>query len=100
MLRFVTLLSALAMLGSVAVFAQQTQGSHAAAPGFTTSPEKPKSNRSVNQANQSGNLAQTLSRTNGTITPPQVDRGMAKSPPSNTQGHMPVLHPPPNVQSK
>jgi hypothetical protein len=100
MLRFVTLLSAFAMLGSVATLAQQTQGSHPTVPGFTISPEQPKSNEPVNHANQSANLAQTLSRTNGTITPPQVDRGMAKPPPSNAQGNMPVLHPPPNVQSK
>jgi hypothetical protein len=100
MLRFVTLLSAFAMLGSVATLAQQTQGSHATAPGATISPEQPKPNRPVNQANQSANLAQTLSRTNGTITPPAVDRGMAKTPPPSTQGNMPVLHPPANVQSK
>ncbi len=100
MLRFVTVFSALTMLASTGALAQQTQGSQATEPGFTISPEQPKSNRSVNQANQSGNLAQTLSRTNGTITPPPVDRGMAKAPPPGTQGNMPVLHPPANVQSK
>lgn len=93
MSRFVTLLSTVAMLTSAAALAQPTQDSHATAPGSTISPEKP-------QASRSANLAQSLSRTNGTITPPQVDQGMAKTPPPNTRGNMPVLHPPPNVQSK
>jgi hypothetical protein len=67
---------------------------------FSTNPEAPTSHGSAQLGRQSANqsLAQRLSHSNGTIQPPAVDRGMVKTPPSN--GTMPVLKPPPNVQSK
>ena len=59
-------------------------------------PAAPTSNGSAQSAKPS--LAQRLSQSNGTIRPPAVDPGMDKLPPAT--GTMPVLKPPPNVQSK
>ncbi len=87
-------------LSPMIAMAAQEQTPQATAPGVTISPDQPKSSRSAAQGREDANLAQKLSQTNGTIKPPSVDPGMAKAPPANARGTMPVLHPPANTQSK
>ncbi len=89
-----------ASIAPVSVLAAQDQAVQPAAPGVTIAPDQPKSPQSAAQAGQDATLAQKLSRTNGTIKPPEVDPGMAKAPPPNTRGTMPILHPPAGAQSK
>jgi len=100
MIKFIAFLGALAIALPGVTLAAQTEGSQAATPGVTIAPDQPKSGKSADLAKQDKTLAQTLSRTNGTITPPPVDPGMAKTPPKSEQGTMPIVHPPPNVKSK
>lgn len=83
----------------------QTPGQSAAptqspAPPFSIAPATPKSNGSAQLGKQDADqsLAARLSQSNGTIHPPPVDPGMTKVPPQT--GTMPVVKPPPNVQSK
>ncbi|HSU04488.1 MAG TPA: hypothetical protein VLI93_02860 [Acetobacteraceae bacterium] len=80
--------------------AQQAAPNQAPAPPFSIAPEAPKSDQSAQQGkrNSDQSLAQRLSESNGTIHPPPVDPGMNKVPPQT--GTMPIVKPPPNVQSK
>jgi len=97
------MLAAILLAGSimpVSVMAAQEQAVQPTAPGVTISPDRPKSSQSAAQAGQDATLAQKLSRSNGTIKPPAVDPGMAKAPPPDTRGTMPILHPPASTQSK
>ncbi len=81
-------------------FAAQSQPSQAAAPGVSTPLTQPKSDQSAGLTNQDKTLGQRLSESNGTIHPPAVDPQMAKSPPPDQLGTMPVLRPPASQQSK
>lgn len=96
------ILAAMFLMCSFSPMAMAAQGQtpQATQPDVTIAPDQPKSTRSANQGHQDATLAQKLSRTNGTIKPPSVDPGMAKSPPPGTQGTMPIVHPPATSQSK
>ena len=94
------LLAAMLLACSVAPFTALAAQDQAAAPGVTISPDRPKTSQSAAQAGQDATLAQSLARTNGTIKPPPVDPGMAKAPPPESRGTMPILHPPATSQSK
>ena len=80
--------------------AQQATPNQSPAPPFSVAPEAPKSDQSAQQGKHDADqsLAQRLSESNGTIQPPPVDPGMNKVPPQT--GTMPIVKPPPNVQSK
>ncbi len=80
--------------------AQDVAPNQSPAPPLAISPSAPKTGESVQLGKQDANrtLAQKLSELNGTIYPPPVDPGMDKLPPET--GTMPVVKPPPNVQSK
>jgi hypothetical protein len=106
MLKSVIVVAAVAVFasGPSVVLAAQNAPSQSPAPPFTYNPTAPNSGQSAqvghNDAKQTANqsLTDKLARSNGTIAPPQVDTGMTKSPPRT--GTMPILKPPPNVQSK
>ena len=100
MLKRLALTAALAVLGPGCVLAAQETPNVSPAPPFSMTPEAPKSKQSEQLGKQDADktLAQRLSDSNGTIRPPPVDPGMNKVPPRT--GTMPVLKPPPNVQSK
>jgi hypothetical protein len=91
-----------AMTPSMGLAAQQSAApNQSPAPPFSTNPGAPTSNGSAQLGRQGAqqSLGQRLSQSNGTIQPPAVDPGMDKLPPA-TSPSMPVLKPPPNVQSK
>jgi hypothetical protein len=90
------------MAPCMALAAQQSAApSQSPAPPSSINPQAPNSNSPAQLGGESGkqSLAQRLSQSNGTIQPPAVDPGMDKLPPANGTS-MPVLKPPPNVQSK
>ena len=90
------------MTPGLALAAQQSAApSQAQAPPFSIHRAAPNSNGPAQLGGQSArqSLGQRLSQSNGTIQPPAVDPGMDKLPPAAGMS-MPVLKPPPNVQSK
>jgi len=99
----------LAFAASVAVMApcmalaaqQSATPNQSPAPPLSINPEASTLNGSAQLGHKSAkqSLAQRLSQSNGTIQPLAVDPGMDKLPPA-TGTTMPVLKPPPNVQSK
>lgn len=100
--QFVFAACVVVMTPGVALAAQQSAApNQAPAPPFSIDPAAPNSNGSAQPGRESAkqSLAKRLSQSNGTIQPPAVDPGMDKLPPA-TGARMPVLRPPPNVQSK
>ncbi len=92
-----------ATVPGLALAAQQSAAAQtqSPAPPVAITPAIPNANGSAQPEPQRSQppLAQQLSRSNGTIRPPAVDPGMDKMPPA-TRSTMPVLKPPPAVQSK
>jgi len=88
------------MTPGVALAAQQSAApSRAQAPPFSINPAAPNGSGQLGGEGARQSLGQRLSQSNGTIQPPAVDPGMDKLPPA-AGTTMPVLKPPPNVQSK
>jgi hypothetical protein len=101
MFKMLTLAAGLAVATSaLALAAQGAAPNQSPAPPFSINPAAPKSDQSAlsGKNDRDKSLAQSLSESNGTIRPPPVDPGMSKVPPQT--GTMPVLKPPPQVQSK
>jgi hypothetical protein len=83
------------MAPCLALAAQPSQ-----APAASINPQAPSGGSpQLGHESSKQSLAQRLSQSNGTIQPPAVDPGMDKLPPAAGTA-MPVLKPPPNVQSK
>ncbi len=101
MLKQLMLAAGLAVFApSCLLAAQDVAPNQSPAPPFALSPSTPQSAGAAQPGtpDASRTLAQKLSESNGTIHPPPVDPDMAKVPPQT--GTMPVVKPPPNVQSK
>jgi hypothetical protein len=92
MLRIVSLIALI--VAAAPALAQNPQAASPANPTVPVAPPNAASPPPEKIAPPDGTMSERLSQKKGTITPPNVDPGMAVRPPGNTTASMPVIPPP------